>query len=280
VVAAQQAAACSAVDELHPRHRSSEPASHGGGSCGWAVRGVSLRSAALGAAVRGACLAAVRVEVELPSRPPLWVGIPLYVHIVIFFRLALLLVGTSVVRIDPLISKGRGGAFMVVVPPPPCCGAVWSSNGVDSLLIGFPRNKSVVLVAQGVFLHLARSDVPAALLLRLWFLSWLMWWQHVDHANLPLLEHALTCGAGDLTAKAPRPVRGEVSDLRMFRRPLHHRGLLSWSSSFGFAQRGCPGSPCSVSVLASGTPASSSRSFDVVIKSNVRCIHSSRPSLL
>jgi hypothetical protein len=37
---------------------------------------------------------------------------------------------------------------MVVVPPPSsCCGAVWSSNGVDSLLIGFPCNESVVLVA-------------------------------------------------------------------------------------------------------------------------------------
>jgi hypothetical protein len=75
-------------------------------------------------------------------------------------RLALLLVGTSVVRIDPLISKGRKGAFLVAVPPSTsCCGAVWSSNGVDSLLIGFPCNESVVLVAHGVFLHLAGSDV-------------------------------------------------------------------------------------------------------------------------
>jgi hypothetical protein len=104
----------------------------------------------------GACPAGGGVEVGLPTRPPLLGRDPLLRARRLLLHLALLLVGTVVVRIDLLISKGHGGAFMVVVPPSTsCCHVVWSSNGVDGLLIGFPCNESAVLVAQGVFLHLA-----------------------------------------------------------------------------------------------------------------------------
>jgi hypothetical protein len=85
------------------------------------------------------------------------------------------------------------------------------SGGVEfqqfcSLLIRFPRNESAAFAVQGVLLNLVWSGVPATLLLRPRFLSWLVRWQLVVHANPPPLEHSLTGGASDLAAKAPHPV--------------------------------------------------------------------------
>jgi hypothetical protein len=85
MVAARQAAACSVADELRPCHRSSDPASHSVGSCGWAMRGVSLRLAAHGTTVRGPARRAVVWRSGSRRGLPYWVGIPFYVHVVFFF---------------------------------------------------------------------------------------------------------------------------------------------------------------------------------------------------